>query len=90
MTPAEKLASTIVPRKRKRGKVKVVRKIVFKCSLRERRERLGLTLCRVAKAIGMSTSGLHAVEQGCDPMVSTMFRLCAFFGASPNELWKPL
>ena len=55
--------------------------------MRERREALRLSLHVVAKALGMSVSGLHAIDTGSDPQLTTARRIAAFFGTTIEELW---
>ena len=89
MTPAESLAKSIPPRRAGCSKSKQYKR-VFACAIGENRRRLRLSIHRVAKAVGMSVSGMFAIEQGTDPMLSTAFKLAKFYGCDINELWRPI
>lgn len=85
MTPAEKLSQskpskTLKPTNHPR---------VWRCAVRSERERLRLSLDEVAEAVGMSKCGLWQVERGSDPMLTTAWKLAAFFGMPIDDLWKP-
>jgi DNA-binding XRE family transcriptional regulator len=88
-SPAEQLAETIV-RTRKHRKTSSKRKAVWNCLIRPERERLGLTLRETADAVGMTQAGLSVIELGSDPMLTTAFKLSAFYGKPINVLWEPL
>lgn len=88
MTPAEHLASTKTRQRPRRNEcVKMRHAPVWSCRVREVRERLNLSLADVAKAVGLSVTGLFQVEHGGDPMLSTASKLAAFFGKRVEFLW---
>lgn len=89
MTPAEKLAAR-KPRRRAPRNVKVVRKKVWACRARVYRERLNLSLRDVAKAVGVSVTAPHQIENGTDPQLTTARKLAVFFGATERDLWPAL
>lgn len=83
MTPAEKLA------KSKPKKFVKLRKTVHDCILYELRRELNLTIRDVSKATGLTAAGIHAIEHGSDPMLSTAFKLANFYGRKIEEIWEP-
>lgn len=88
MTPAEKLAAA-KPRKRPRRNVSEKwENVPLKCTLRIIREKLNLSLRDVADAVGLSVSGMHAIEHGRDVQMTTALRLAEFYGVDVNEIWK--
>lgn len=89
MTPAEKLAKNNPHRRVSGSKSKQYRR-VFKCAISEKRRGLRLSIQKVAKEVGMSVSGMYAIEQGTDPMLSTALKLSQFYGCDISELWGPL
>lgn len=90
MTPAEKLSSQKQRKRPKRNTGKGPRKAVLSCAVRARREALNLSLRDVAAGVGLSVSGLHAIEYGCDVQMTTALRLCKFFGCQQGDLWRAL
>jgi DNA-binding XRE family transcriptional regulator len=90
MTPAEELASRKQRKRPKRNNGKEPRKVVLSCAVRDRREALNLSLRDVAAGVGLSISGLHAIEYGCDVQMTTALRLCKFFGCQQCDLWTEL
>lgn len=82
MTPAERLSV-----KKPVRKLKAPTAGVFICRIRALREPLRLTVRDVATAVGMSSAGLHAIENGSDPMLSTALKLAEFFGRDICEIW---
>lgn len=87
MTPAEKLAKKKPWMRGKRNGPPHPRRVVWICRVREVRESLRISIKDVAKALGMSISGLWQIEMGSDPMLTTVRMLCAFFGKTEMELW---
>lgn len=83
-TPAEQLAAKKRP---KLGKTTGRRKAAWNCGLRRLRQELKLTIDDVAEAVGMSAGGLHDLEHGGDPRLTTAFALCEFFGKKADEIW---
>lgn len=82
MTPAEKLSSKKPPRILKGSNTGV-----FLCRIRALREPLRLTIKDVATATGISSSGIHEIENGRDPQLSTALKLAEFFGRDISEIW---
>ena len=89
MTPAEKL-SKAKRRCKPRASNPQPKKVVLRCRLRESREALRLSIADVAKACGMSVSGLWQIEMGGDPQMTTARKLAKFFGKTTDELWSDL
>lgn len=83
MTPAEKLSKSKPWRREPRNKVQVR----WKCRLREFREELRLSLRDVASAVGLSITGILAVEMGGETQLVTARKLCVFFGRHLQEIW---
>ncbi len=84
MPPAEKLSqSKPRPTRKPTNHPKA-----WACAVRTERERLRLSLDEVAKHVGMSKCGLWQVESGSDPMLTTAWKLAAFFGKRIEELWN--
>jgi len=92
MTPAEKLAKAKPWRAKPKvnGKPHSPRKQVWQCGLRSIREAHRLSLADVAKAIGMTVSGLHEVERGGEPCLTTVHKLTTFFAVDVWAVWKPI
>lgn len=90
MTPAEKLAARKPWRRRCPRNGTPLRKVVWTCRIREFREALRISMRDVAAAVGRSLAGLHVIEMGSDPMLTTARRLAEFFGKSIEELWPKL
>lgn len=88
MTPAEKLSKnkkrTRPPRNEKRPK----RSSPVICHCREKRNELNLSLRDVHAAVGISVSGLHAIEHGGNVEMTTALKLCEFYGCQLTELWS--
>ena len=82
MSPAQRLS------KKKKHRKPFSRKVVFDCSVRTRRLEYGLSIRDVAEQIGMTISGIHSIEHGTDPQLSTAYKLAAFFGAKIDDLWS--
>jgi DNA-binding XRE family transcriptional regulator len=87
MTPLEALAAA-QPRKPK-SRHNRARLGVWEFRGGAMRRRLGLSLEKVAREIGMSPSCLHQVEFGRDPLLSTCMKLATFYGCEIRDLWKP-
>jgi DNA-binding XRE family transcriptional regulator len=87
-SPAIRLAKTLPRRKYGTGSSAV--KEVWHCLLYERRTEIGLTLQAVAEAIGMSKTGLFAIEHGGDPQLTSAMKLAKFFAVPVEELWSEL
>jgi DNA-binding XRE family transcriptional regulator len=85
-TPAEELAAR-KPRKRAPRNEAAPRKRTWRCTIRDRRESLNLSLRDVANAVGVSTTTLHQIEHGTDPQLTTARKLALFFGANEQDLW---
>lgn len=92
MTPAERLAKAKPYRTRKGegNDPSPPRYAVWKCTLRERRESLRLSLRDVAAAVGLSVTGYWQIEKGGDVMLTTARRIAAFFGMPIEQLWPNL
>jgi DNA-binding XRE family transcriptional regulator len=90
VTPAEKLSAAKPWRKKPSGASHYDRKCPWKCQCRAIREGLRLSLRDVADKVGLSPTGLHQIEQGTDPLLTTAVRLAAFFGKEISELWTKL
>ncbi len=88
MTPAEKLAATKRPLKQRARKKDAKKFGPWKCRIRDLREELDLSIHRVAEGIGMSAAGLHQIECGGDPMLSTAIKISAFFGVPIESIWS--
>jgi DNA-binding XRE family transcriptional regulator len=84
LSPAERLAAKR-PRRRAPRNGKTVRKLVWLCNLRDRRERLRLTLDAVAEAVKLSKTALWHLEQGTDPLLTTARKLAAFYGTTTDR-----
>lgn len=89
-TPAEALAASKRPRRKPRHASPSKRPPAWTCSLRARREDLGLSMRDVATAVGLSISALFFLEHGTDPQLTTARRLAEFFGTTTDDLWRPL
>lgn len=87
-SPADKLVANKQRKRKPRNHAAPKRNAPFHCAIRERREALNLSLRDVADALSMSIAGLHAIEHGSDPMLSTAFRLCVFYGVEINKTWS--
>lgn len=83
MTPAEKVAAKKKPRrtpeKRPAGPLKN--------SLRDRRQKLRLSLRDVVDATGVCLTSVCYAERGADLMLSTAVRLAKFYGSTVDEIW---
>ncbi len=90
MTPAERLAASNPRQRPQRNSPARERLGVWKCRIRERRERLGLSMRAVAEAVGLSMSSMSVIENGGDPMLLTARKLTAFFGCRTETLWPRL
>jgi DNA-binding XRE family transcriptional regulator len=90
-TPAEELAAR-KPRKHAPRGVAAARKRIrtWRCTLRDRRESLNLSMRDVANAVGLSVTALHQIEHGTDPQLTTARKLASFFGTSERDLWPAL
>ena len=82
MTPAEKLAKTVKPRRRLSGK-----HVIWKCRVRDERLKLGLTQAQVAAACMITKAGLSVIENGTDPLLTTAWKLANFYGRPVEKLW---
>lgn len=88
-SPAESLAN----QKRERGTVRrcadkrTDRIYPLTCSMRARRNKLGLTLRDVGEAVGMSAAGLSVIEHGAETQMTTAIKLARFFGCKVEEIW---
>jgi DNA-binding XRE family transcriptional regulator len=82
MTPAEKLAKTVKPRRKLSGK-----KAIWKCKLKEERLHLGLTQAQVAAACMITKAALSVIENGTDPLLTTAWKLANFYGRPIEKLW---
>jgi predicted transcriptional regulator len=87
MSPAERLAANKQRKRPKRNSGIGPRTIKLRCTARAMRESLNLSLRDVATSVGISVSGLHAVEYGCDVQITTALRLCEFYGCGLESLW---
>ena len=88
MTPAEKCAENKPRRKVRSTKVvRSCRMYPWNCTLSEERQRLRLALSDVAKAVGMSITGVFQIEKGCEPSLKSAVKIAAFFGKSVDEMW---
>ncbi len=86
MSPAEKMASE----KKKRTKQapdRIARSQVC-CSIRKKREALGLSSSNVAAGVGIAASHAQWVERGAGVGVVTALKLARFFGCPVEELWQ--
>lgn len=86
MTPAEKL-SQAKPRARKPRNSSKKPPGPLRCRCREIRERLDLSLRDVSNAVGISITGIHALERGNDTQVTTALKLAEFYGVDISRLW---
>jgi DNA-binding XRE family transcriptional regulator len=84
---AERLAANKPPRRRRADGARMAQPIIWTCRLREVREGLRLSMRDVGNAIGLSVTGLHQIEHGTDPQLTTARRLADFFGKSIEWLW---
>ena len=87
-SPAAKLARTKRRKRPQRPPSRAVPKI--DCRLRAMRHDLNISLADVAGAVGMSVSGLHAIEAGGDVRMTTALRLAIFYGCSLSHIWGTL
>lgn len=85
MTPAEK-ASKTKPRRDPRPGVKAV----WRCRLRDKRTKMGLSLRDVEKGTGVSAPTISRAERGDDLILSHAVALARYFGVAVEELWKPI
>ena len=85
ISPAERLAAEC-PRKREPRNVPRPDG-GWACKIRERRERLRLTLRSVAAAVGLSPTSLHHIELGGDVRLKHARKLSDFFGVTERDLW---
>lgn len=82
MTEAERLSKT------KRSLPPIAcRKVVWRCTLLDRRQRLNLSLRDIEGATGITSASLSTVERGSDLTLTTARKIADFFGASVEELW---
>lgn len=88
MSPAKKLSMKVSRTRSKKKQKSLPRKKVFDCAIYEIRIRYNLTIRQVADAVQMSVAGVHAIERGSDPMLSTVFKLSEFFGMRVEDIWK--
>lgn len=82
MSPAEELAASKPLKKSKPA--------VWRCTIVERRKKLGLTIRDIGKAVGITDAAVSVIERGQDPMLTTARKLAAFFGVTVEELWPEL
>lgn len=87
-TPAQLLAATKTAKPSRPIKPNASRKSPWNCCLRRLREKLGLSLDDVAKAVGMSKAGYWELEKGGDPMLTTAHKLSEFFGKVTCDIWR--
>lgn len=91
MTPAEELAKRKRRQRPPRNKSNQTTRVVsWDCRLPAMRDELNLSLRDVAGAVGMSVAALHQIEHGTDPMLTTARKLAEFFGATVEQIWRPL
>lgn len=90
MTPAQRLAETKKRKRQPRNSTTAKRRGAWVCRVRDKRNALDLSLRDVATAVGISYPGLHQIEHGGDPMLTTATKLAAFFGCTITELWPQL
>lgn len=88
MSPAERLAKRR-PRKRERRNESKFAPIVH-CGVREIRESINLSLRESAEAIGLSISGMFAIEHGGNVTMEVALRISKFYGKPLDELWRQL
>jgi DNA-binding XRE family transcriptional regulator len=86
VTPAEKLAKK---KTRKRAARNQANRLlgIHRCSIREIREAIGISLNDAAKGVGISPAGMSVIERGSDVTLSTMKKLVVFYGKGLDELW---
>lgn len=63
---------------------------VLRCSAKEIRERMRLTLTDVSKATGIDVSAISRWERGGEATLSLALRLAKFFAMPIETLWSPL
>ena len=85
MTPAEVLAKKKAKIKRKQRMD--TRIIVFRCYIKEYRERLGLSHTDVANATGLMD--IKHIESGKNIYLTNAMKIAKFFGVTVEELWTP-
>lgn len=57
-------------------------------SIRDQRERLGLTQAELARRVGVTRQTLIAIEQGrYSPSLELAFQICAEFGARLDDVF---
>lgn len=84
MTPAERIANKKV---RRTPKSESRRPTVWRCTVREYRERLGLTYREIGEALHLSAGFLVDVERGADVRLTNAIGLAKFFGVTIQDLW---
>lgn len=87
-SPAELLSSSKPHKSKRPSKPPNRRKTPWISSLRKIRKSIGLTLDDVSNAVGMSKVGYWELEQGCDPLLTTAFKLSTFFDRDISEIWS--
>jgi len=88
VTPAEKLSEKEASKARDKIKAKLRRKTPYICHLKRERKRLGLTLEKVSKVVGVAVGSLWQIEAGCTVTLANAFKLAKFFGKTVDELWQ--
>jgi DNA-binding XRE family transcriptional regulator len=86
-SPAQKLADE--KRARARENRHTAPRMLGKvfCRVRITREKLGLSLHDVCRAVKISPAGLSAIERGGDVQMTTAHKLCRFFDLPVDKLW---
>jgi DNA-binding XRE family transcriptional regulator len=87
LTPAQKLGKT-KRRKREPRNIKTVAAVHWETSIRAMRESLRLSLRDVASAVGLAVNSYWKIEQGCEPTLSSAWRIAEFYGRRIDELWE--
>lgn len=87
LTPAQKLGK-LKRRRREPRNVRPVAAVVWETSIRAMRESLRLSLRDVAKAVGLAVNSYWKIENGCEPTLSSAWRIAEFYGRRIDQLWE--
>jgi len=89
-SPAGRLAAS-KPRAARKYRHGVPRfNVVYQTTILEHRNALGLTMRDVAAAVGLSLTGMFAVEHGGNVELRHAMDIAEFFGVTIETLWRKL
>ena len=65
-------------------------KILFRCKVKEMRQKLGLSLRDLEELTGVSNGAISFIERGTNPTLLHAMQLSKALNVPINELWEPL